>query len=183
MSLSKIQSESINLADNFAFTGTVTGTPGITMADQWRLTADNSMSSSDFNDITSNWERNDNSGFGQLGTGMTESSGIFTFPSTGIYLIKLVFSLKTGVSADAAASVSISTTTDNSSYTRQTDTYESAEAGTKYATGVADFIFDVTSTSTHKAKFQYYRSQSGTIMRGSTALNITHVTFIRLGDT
>ena len=91
MSLSKIQSESINLADNFAFTGTVTGTPGITMADQWRLTADNSMSSSDFNDITSNWERNDNSGFGQLGTGMTESSGIFTFPSTGIYLIKLVF--------------------------------------------------------------------------------------------
>ena len=188
MSLSKIQSESINstgidLTDNFAFTGTVSGTPGITMADQWRLSADNSMSSSGANDITANWERNDTSGFGQLGSGMTESSGIFTFPSTGIYSIRLVFSLITGVSADSGANASIVTTINNSDYVVQTDNYVSAEAGSKYFSGSAEFIFDVTSTSTHKAKFQYYRSQSGTTLRGSSSNNRTYVTFIRLGDT
>ena len=37
--------------------------------------------------ITANLERVDNATFGKIGTGMTESSGVFTFPSTGIYLV------------------------------------------------------------------------------------------------
>ena len=44
MAITKIQSESLNLADNFAFTGTITGAGGITVADQWRLTSDLSLS-------------------------------------------------------------------------------------------------------------------------------------------
>jgi hypothetical protein len=58
---------------------------GITEADQWRITA--SSSTSGQVEINSNWERVDSRGLGTLGTGMTESSGIFTFPSTGIYLV------------------------------------------------------------------------------------------------
>ena len=158
---------------------------GITMADQWRLTADNSMSSSGNQDITSNWERNDNSGFGQLGSGMTESSGIFTFPSTGIYLIKIVFDVIAGGSsgADIAADVKINTTVNNSDYTQQTATYLSVHGNGVSSVGMAEFIFDVTDTSTHKCKFRYYRSTSGSILRGSTSQNETHATFIRLGDT
>ena len=38
--------------------------------------------------ISSNWERNDTAPcLSYLGSQMTESSGVFTFPSTGIYLI------------------------------------------------------------------------------------------------
>ena len=49
---------------------------GITMADQWRVHSNfNSSSSSHL--VNSNWERND-SNFAQIGTGMTESSGVFT---------------------------------------------------------------------------------------------------------
>ena len=156
---------------------------GITMADQWRLTADNSMSSSGNQDIDSNWERNDNSGFGQLGTGMTESSGIFTFPSTGIYLIKIIYDVIGGSQADSAVDVKINTTVNNSDYTQQTATYASMHSNGVYSVGMAEFIFDVTDTSTHKCKFRYYRSTSGTILRGSTSQNETHATFIRLGDT
>jgi len=156
---------------------------GITMADQWRLTADNSMSSSGNQDIDSNWERNDNSGFGQLGTGMTESSGIFTFPSTGIYLIRIIYDVIGGSQADSAVDVKINTTVNNSDYTQQTATYASMHSNGVYSVGMAEFIFDVTDTSTHKCKFRYYRSTSGTILRGSTSQNETHATFIRLGDT
>jgi len=59
-------------------------TQGITMADQWRITAN--LSSNGTNVVGTNWERNDTN-FDKIGTGMTESSGIFTFPSTGIYII------------------------------------------------------------------------------------------------
>jgi hypothetical protein len=57
---------------------------GITMADQWRLTASINGTNGD---ITANLERNDSPSYGSIGTGMTESSGIFSFPSTGIYLV------------------------------------------------------------------------------------------------
>ena len=62
---------------------------GITEADQWRLTADFTGNA---DPITSNLERNDTTGSGYFGTGMTESSGIFTFPSTGYWLILADFS-------------------------------------------------------------------------------------------
>ena len=58
---------------------------GITMVDNWRLTTDFTGSA---NPVASNWERNDTSpSVSYYGSQMTESSGIFSFPSTGIYLI------------------------------------------------------------------------------------------------
>src|SRR5210317_2102216 len=60
-------------------------TQGITMADQWRLTAD---ITADVNPISANLERVDNTGFGYIGSGMSVSSGTWTFPTTGLYLIK-----------------------------------------------------------------------------------------------
>ena len=60
---------------------------GITMVDQWRLTANLSISGNGTTGITANLERVDTNTPGFIGTGMTESSGVFTFPSTGIYKI------------------------------------------------------------------------------------------------
>ena len=135
---------------------------GITEADQWRLTANKTSTG----DITANLERVDTAGFGYLGTGMTESSGIFSFPSTGIYKI-------TANIDGAYDRVIIKTTTDNS-------TYVDASHIAQYY-GSAEFIFDVTSTSTHKVKFNYDTYSTGLV--GDTAVNRTHFTFIRLGDT
>ena len=58
---------------------------GIVMIDNWRVT---SSFTGNANPIASNWERADNTiDLGKLGTGMTESSGTFTFPQTGIYYV------------------------------------------------------------------------------------------------
>lgn len=59
---------------------------GITEADNWRITAD--WTGIPQNPLSSNWERSDNApALTKLGTGLTESSGVFTFPSTGIWNI------------------------------------------------------------------------------------------------
>ena len=58
------------------------------MVDQWRLTTNTSITGSTAYFITSNWERVDSDGFAKIGDGMSESSGVFTFPSTGIYHIQ-----------------------------------------------------------------------------------------------
>ena len=57
-------------------------TPGVTVADQWKITSNVTGSS----DLTSNWARDTTRNGGNVGSAMTQSSGIFTFPSTGIYL-------------------------------------------------------------------------------------------------
>jgi hypothetical protein len=57
---------------------------GISAASQWRLTT---SFTGDAEPIASNWEVNDTAGYGSLGSAMTESSGTFTFPSTGIWQI------------------------------------------------------------------------------------------------
>ena len=93
-------------------TGNITlpTTNGITMADQWRI-------SSNFNSqnevISFNWERVDNI-FTQIGTGMSYNSGIFSFPSTGIYLITFFGRIQNAAN-DTSSNFYLYVTTDNSS--------------------------------------------------------------------
>ena len=57
---------------------------GITEADQWRMTSVLTLSS--MQDMTHAWERSDTF-FDKTEQVLSESSGVFTFPSTGIYKI------------------------------------------------------------------------------------------------
>ena len=78
-------SGNVTFPGNATVTGSATGFGGVTEADQWRITSDFSTAAGD---ITANWERADTSlNSGTKGTGMTESSGVFTFPSTGWWLV------------------------------------------------------------------------------------------------
>ena len=63
---------------------------GITMADKWHLTSNYNISNANvYYQIDSGWQKGTAAGYntGSLGSAMTESSGLFTFPSTGIYYI------------------------------------------------------------------------------------------------
>jgi hypothetical protein len=102
----------------------VTNNLGITEADQWRVTANftNAVNGAD-EVITSNWERADTSDFEKIGTGLTESSGIFSFPSTGKYYINAHSWFYQIVQA-SGLHFKIFVTTDNSSYiTRKSKVY------------------------------------------------------------
>ena len=153
---------------------------GITEADQWRITAEHSGVA----DITTNWERVDTDGFNYIGTGMSESSGIFTFPSTGIYLITFNASGYTSGGGSNFVLGRILTTLDNSSYSQAASGYLSTSGADKFNSLSIDFIFDVTSTSTHKCKFRLAQNSANTpIFLGNTSENYTCATFIRIGNT
>jgi hypothetical protein len=153
---------------------------GITMADQWRLTADLTDTATP---ISSNLERVDTDSPGFIGSAMTESSGIFTFPSTGMYLITFGFSQQIIGTADYATG-KIQVTTDNSSYSDAGLFYtSSADTSTALNSGYTNFIFDVTNTTTHKTRFTVTQADAANKIRGNTGYSITSMTFIRLGDT
>ena len=65
----------------------IKATSGLSMVDQWRMTSDKSNVGTSNTVFDSNLEQIDTSGQSTVGTAMSESSGVFTFPSTGKYLI------------------------------------------------------------------------------------------------
>ena len=154
---------------------------GITMADVWRISSSFTSSGSEA-DITANWERVDTYGYGTIGSAMTESSGIFTFPSTGIYF--LVFqSHCTGASASTTYNgIVIKTTTDNASYNDASQTYDNSTDQYDYSDMDCSFIFDVTDTTQCKVKFGVQNNNEA-VYNGNTSTTRTGVSFIRLGDT
>ena len=154
---------------------------GITEADQWRINADYNKSGAGTADLTANWERNDND-FSLIGTGMTEASGIFSFPSTGIYMITGQSITDADGGARQYVGFNIESTTDNSSYSAITSIYDSASANAYYSALFCLGIFDVTNITTHKIKMKV--SVAGTTnFQASTDVIKTGLTFIRLGDT
>ena len=156
---------------------------GVAMVDQWRITADGTLSQSSVDVFSSNWERVDTDGFAQIGTGMTESSGIFTFPSTGIYQIVFNMPFSRNGGSTYYGQARIETTEDNSSYDLAAAGYGSFGQNFGRNTAVATFIFDVTNTSTHKVRFTGYSDNDSVRFFGGTGANLNSATFTRLGDT
>ena len=169
---------SIPSGATIANSGTATGFGGITMADQWRLT---SPFTGNAEPISSNLERNDTP-FSHIGTGMTESSGVFTFPSTGIYLIRFyhMFQFKDGnaLSRDAK----IMHTTNNSSYSA-IGLLNRNGLDEGYDNRGIEAMLDVTDTSNIKVRFDVTGASTNDRTTGDSTLNETCMTFIRLGDT
>mgnify|MGYP003115361884 CR=1 FL=1 len=181
MTLIKTRARGLKLDDTFAFTGTVSGTGGIAMLDQWRTTGGQTHNV----DPVQSLERVDTDGFSGIGTGMSQASGIFTFPQTGIYHIIANFGWYRNQN-DRLIQGQIITTTDNSSYSEAATCYGHTVNGlgdSVYSSGSCSFIFDVTSTSTHKVKFGSFAQDSATVLVGNTNASRTHFTFIRFGDT
>ena len=157
-------------------------TAGITMADMWRMSASHTVSTS-ATVISSNWERVDSNSFAQIGTGMTESSGYFSFPQTGIYQIDWVAVFNNSTNNERYVNNQIYTTTNNSNYVETV--YASVGMGTDSHRNVlvAKCIFDVTDISTHKFVIYEYSYNGNTSMYGGSTVNYSYLTVLRLGDT
>ena len=164
------------LADGSTFATT----NGITMADQWRLT---SSFTGNADPITSNLAQASADGGGGIGSSMSVSSGVFTFPSTGIYLILAHFSFFRNAN-DRLIQGHIQAITDGSSSGEAGTAYTFTDGGygdSSYTSTDTQFLFDVTSTSTHKVRFGVFNG--GATCIGDANSHKTGFTFIRLGDT
>jgi hypothetical protein len=149
---------------------------GITEADQHRVTAN---ITSNAEPISANIERVDDSSFAKIGTGMSVSSGYWTFPVTGLYRVEFI---SRGVSAaDDNVLITIYATTNNSSYdlvALSADGNDSAHSISMYCSA----LVNVTDTSNVKVNFQVTSIASGSYLQGGTDDNATSFMFTRLGD-
>ena len=179
MAIDKIQSESINLTDDFAFTGTVTGagdTNPLSVFARWdhsTFTHGGSAST-----LMTGWSQVHNSS-----SVLGHSSGTFSFPSTGYYLIQANCSMTTYPGSDARnLALQIYTTSNNSSYsavhssqTHIRDVGDATHAGASFT-----FMLDVTDITNQKFRIYAYSATTPT-----TTLDFSSIvmTVARLGDT
>jgi hypothetical protein len=157
------------------------GSPGITNSQQWRISADQTGMNNGAV-ISNNWEVSDTTGYGGIGSAMSQSSGIFTFPSTGIWLIKFTYVGFGGDQTQDYIGATTEYTTDNSTYAVANEGYNNAD-NNQYVVVNLNLIFDVTNTTTHKVKFSVTAQNNGIKAMGNTAKNLTNAVFTRLGDT
>lgn len=159
---------------------------GLAEADQWRLTTNLASGTGSDKIITANWERNDTN-FDKVGTGMSESSGIFTFPSTGIWKVETVMSWASAAptGADSRISITVFYTPDNSSYSAAATSFNNTNAGPdNEKTGYACAILDIDNVSNDKVKFGLTDDIANpATVQGSSSINLTYATFQKLGAT
>jgi len=163
---------------------------GITQADNWRINTSLSGLSYPGADITANWERADSTGQGSnmvIGNGISESSGVFTFPATGIYLISTYWEIGATNANDPYLQVQTLVTTNNSSYgivSRNGQGLTKYDSSTFITGSMSNTVLiDVASTSNTKVKFYFRISGSHATLVGSNTEGKNGVCFVRLGDT
>ena len=149
---------------------------GLTEIDTWALTA---TVNSD-GDITSNLARYNGTNAGYKGTGMTQSSGVFTFPSTGFWQISC--GIHGQVGSDDGAGIAVKATDNNSSYSVIGYVYLGGTGSNIYFGYDNSFIIDVTDTANDKVKFAGDGFSSANVY-GSADGKLTQFRFVRLGDT
>jgi len=177
-------SGNVTFPGNATCSGTSSGFGGIAMANRWHLTGNFNLSSAGtYYTITGTWQESTAAGYnsGKVGTSMTESSGVFTFPSTGIYYI--VYNCLTGTSNDQLNMWSyITVGSDNTSTNYMSVMASSGDSGTMN-TVTHSAMLDVTNTSTQKVFVRGYAASTGCYVSGNSDGNRTNLNFIRLGDT
>lgn len=175
MALSKIQAESMNLADTYAFTGTVSGASPVSELDQWYLTGTHTGNAT----ITA-WARVTQTGWSKVGTGMSHSSGVFTFPSTGLYKVSLFAQFRDDGDDNMAADIQV--TTNNSTYASVIQALSGETSAQNSASAVSYFV-NVTDTSNVKVRFISDSIDASSYIIGWVSDKIrTNVMFERLAD-
>ena len=164
-------------------------TAGITMVDQYFLSVQKTASGNAAIALDTDFVRVSGTipGAGHIGTGMTKNGEIFSFPSTGIYSIhfRACVMINSSSSGQRYAQNPIFVTINNSTYNNVAMGLDGVEdiSGESFGNPIANFIFDVTDTSTHKCKFNIQSGENGWTAYVRTNRLDNVVTFTRLGDT
>lgn len=167
---------------NNAVTTAKTTVAGITMAEQWRMNSDTSAGAEQ---VLQGWSKVTTSLHqgGTIGSSMSVSSGVFTFPSTGIYYITGTFIFYVGTSNDAQARVFLKVSHDGSTYNTVARFIHGEFGDGVYGSATQHYVLDVNDTSNVKVYFQTESMSSNTKIMADNSVGETNVTFIRLGDT
>ena len=147
-------------------------TGGLAVAQEWSF-AGYPLNYTSTTDLTS-W----NARAGNVGSSMTHSSGIFTFPETGIYQVhSSQTSLRITSESRYVTIFTYLSTDGGSNFTMVKENYTNINND---ASSISTFnnqtLIDITDTSTHKVKF-------AVASETQVSLSTTFVQFLKLGDT
>jgi len=156
---------------------------GLTDIDQWRLDTTftntaNPMTGATIVEVTNN-------AAGQLGSGMSydTTTGVFTFPQTGIWAIEFhVYFFQTGNAASGYGTYGIEVTENNATYAEAVSA-RCSDYYAQYNPASLKYVFDVTDTTTHKTRFTCVQGRTANETIGSATVNKTYFTFSRIGAT
>ena len=148
--------------------------------DIWRITLNTANTADAY--ITGNWERCDDAEFEKIGTGLSQSNGIFSFPSTGKYLITAFLSVQARNGTVSQGKTNLYTTTDNSTYVVSA-VAEMHGAADQTTTVSMSILFNVTNTTTHKVRLGLITASNNIRALGSSAENRTYITSMKIGAT
>ena len=160
------------------------GFGGITDADVWRLSTDVGGNSSGAT-LTS-WERADDAVATYIGDGMSHSSGIFTFPSTGKWLIQVQLTLYGAYAFGWGYIQTAFKSSGSGSYDGVAEAFGNVAANSGFGGGFSQVLVDVTESGGSGAAAYFDQTTVSTAQRyigGSSTKNKTSVSFIRIGDT
>ena len=159
---------------------------GITELDMWVMTGNHSADSGSV--LNNNLSRLNTSNVpgasAQIGTGMTKdsSTGVFTFPSTGKWIIFTTVHMY--LQGDDNAGLGIAASTDGgSNFSYHALAYSGNNSGNTAVSGSIFSFLDVTDTSNVKVRFQPDGLGTDSYIAGASNYIRTSMTFIRIGDT
>ena len=166
---------------------TNTGVTGLTISSAGRVAMGNTTEIDMWflpSEVTSDatitaWTRANYTGYAKAGTGMTHNSGIFTFPSTGLYKVSFSFRLETNTSDTSfGCTLDLSTNT-GSSFTTILGSFENRSSN---SSAHIQALLNITNISTHQIRFVATGLASGSKVFGDSSWHDTKIIFERITD-
>ena len=141
--------------------------------DQWYLNADHTTDGD--SDITA-WSQVAWTGTGKV-SGMSVSSGIFTFPQTGLYKVTFQFATRSDASDNMSGQVHV--TTDNSTYNAVL-MVSGGDSDSVNGTATGSVFINVTDVSNVKVKIRATSMDNASYVIGINTTTTTNVMFERV---
>jgi hypothetical protein len=175
-------------SDGQVLTSTGAGSPpafealpasGITEFDMYRLTASITANT---DPIASNLERVDDATFSKIGTGVSLASGVFSFPSTGLWQVGHIVQI-TPTTNDTVAFTQYTTANNGTAWDQVTQSNFKSGSGAVSSGKVTNWtLVNCTNVSNVKVKFAVGSIDSGSAIGAATDFNYTCFFFMRVGD-
>ena len=148
--------------------------------DIWHQTS-NTSTGAGAGDLTTKWARYATN-WEKIGTGVSESSGIFTFPSTGKWKVCFAVNFQSTGNASYLGGQIMSSTDSGSTFLSLVDAYGAADHSGAYEFVNMEGYLDVTDASTFRVKFRKDQDIVATL-RGSSSSLRTYISFEKLAET
>ena len=166
---------------------TASSVPGygnqITEVQQWRLNNTHSVGSTE--SFLTAWEVVDNSFYQTIGTGLSLSGSVFSFPSTGIYQIIFHGRIHYNSAAQKYIFMELQVTTNNDFLSTATGIVAAIQGGytdDSYGSMGGSAVLKISDVSNEKFRFRVRSETTNTNLQGSTSQSQTAFTVLKLGD-